>query len=479
MGAVLGALLSLVLGPHPLRLADEGVGDPVLLTDARAALGSPNGYGTVAVATIRDGQVAWAGFPTHQPVDEHTRYESGSIAKTFTGILLADAVVRGEVALQDPLERHLPELTGTPAGSVTLEELASHRSGLPNLAHMPTAQAMVEDLAGEALTVYTDTTTADLIGQAQTLQLTNRGTMAYSNLGAALVGHALARTGGAPDWPAYVTERLFLPLGMTATRIAPPGDPDPDLITPHLSGGRAVEAWTGTGYAPAGVSVTTTAADLTRYAQAILNGTAPGLSALQPHWEVSGTLGKFARIGLFWLSSGPPEQAIAWHSGGTGGMRTVVAIQPSTGKAVVALNNSTEDVTGLALQLLGVQDGPPRFFINLTESDYYVIPALLFVLIFAIGAVRGRNRLGLITQAVWAVSGAILLWLAAPWAWLPGWIFGATLGTLALGTIAVGLRWTDLSWLPRRFTWLLVPVLFLGAALLAITISVLLRAISV
>ena len=49
-------------------------------------------------------------------------------------MLLADAVQRGEMAVEDPLSKYLTELAGSPAGNVTLFELATHSSGLPPIA---------------------------------------------------------------------------------------------------------------------------------------------------------------------------------------------------------------------------------------------------------------------------------------------------------------------------------------------------------
>ena len=65
--------------------------------------------------------------------DGSALFEIGSITKALTGVLLAEMVLRGEVALADPLSRHLPGLR--PAWrcrAPTLLELATHRSGLPN-----------------------------------------------------------------------------------------------------------------------------------------------------------------------------------------------------------------------------------------------------------------------------------------------------------------------------------------------------------
>ncbi len=40
--------------------------------------------------------------------DDKTIYEIGSITKLFVGVLLADAVKRGEVKLDDPISKYLP-----------------------------------------------------------------------------------------------------------------------------------------------------------------------------------------------------------------------------------------------------------------------------------------------------------------------------------------------------------------------------------
>ncbi|MDO5681877.1 MAG: serine hydrolase domain-containing protein [Propionibacteriaceae bacterium] len=477
-GALIGALLSLLLGPHATSLGPP-TGDQTLARDAQAVLGDPVGYGAVSVVRIRDGQAAWAGFPAKgQSLDEHTLFELGSITKTFTGLLLADAVEKSEVRLDDPLEKHLPRLNGSPAGSVTLEELASHRSGLPSMHRMPMGEILLEDLAGTELSVFA-ASTDDLITAARTLELSGRGTYAYSNLGSALLGHALARTAGAADWPAYVNERLLTPLGMTETVIIPPGQHDPGLAQPRLAGGRPVAAWTGSGYAPAGAGVLTSAADLTTYAQAILDGTAPGLVALDPRWDTTGALASFSRVGLTWMSSGDPGAEMQWHNGGTGGTRTILAVDRHTNTAAVILNSSKTDVTGAGLQLAGANGGPPRFLLSLSERDYYWILGVVPVLVLAIGALRGRNRIGLITRTVWAVGGLILIWLAGPWDWVPGWVFGLLAGVAVASVVVAGLRWRPLPWRPRRFGWLTVPVLLAGVALVALVTSTLVRALQI
>jgi hypothetical protein len=62
-------------------------------------------------------------------------FEIGSITKTFTGLLLAQMVVKRELDLGDPVRELLPAGTApAPSGpEITLLDLATHRSGLPRM----------------------------------------------------------------------------------------------------------------------------------------------------------------------------------------------------------------------------------------------------------------------------------------------------------------------------------------------------------
>src|SRR5690606_18528264 len=76
-------------------------------------------------------------------LNEETLFEVGSITKGFTGLLLAEMVERGEVALDTPLAEMLPGVA-LPAdvAAITLEQLATHRSGLPRLSLQPADLAL-------------------------------------------------------------------------------------------------------------------------------------------------------------------------------------------------------------------------------------------------------------------------------------------------------------------------------------------------
>lgn len=463
VGGILGALLGLALAPRPTTLG-PATGDPELARDAAVAIAPPEGHQAVSVARIQDGEATWAGFGDVTPV---SRFELGSITKTFDGLLLADAAERGEVRLDDRLDAHLPELAGTEIGAVTLEELASHRAGLPQFARMPRFGFIAEDLAGAELSAFRDPTPQAVIAESAALTPDGRGEWKYSNLGASLLGHALARAGGAPDWPTYVDQRLLEPLNMHDTRVAEPGQPAPDLLAPHLGNGHRAEAWTGSGYSPAGLGVTTTAADLTRYAQAILDGTAPGTEALDARWDAADG----QRIGLAWMVADGDGHPIAWHNGGTGGTRTMLAIDRDRGMAAIVLTNSQRDVTGAGFILLvGEQVWPQPVPID-PETAPWVGAGLLTALLFAIGAVRGQSRARLVGQGLAGAGTLLVWWVAAPWDWAPAWIFGVASGLLVAAAAVAMRRWAALRWLPGRRRPFAVIALVLGSFWLVVTVG--------
>lgn len=453
-----GLLLGLAIGPHGPR-ADEPSGDPELAADLERAFGDPRGFGAVTAARVRDGSVAVAGLGgTGVVPGPDTRYEPGSIVKTFTGMMLADGVERGELRLTDRLGTWLPELAGSPAGSVTLQDLATHSSGLPSVPPATAAASVGAALANE--NPY-GVLTAQLIDDARATPLGEHGTYAYSNLGMSLLGHAQARAAGAPDWPTLLRARLLDPLGMTATRITADG-PDPAVV-PMLSNGWRAPSWWGEGFAPSGTSATTTVTDLARFAEAVLAGRAPGAAALEPIAPAGGS----GAIGLAWHVTEVGDRTVTWHNGGTGGHRALLVLDRERGEAVVVLNNTDRwvDEQGMAL-LLGKSSttGPA------TAPAIWVTAAigLLMLIGSAVSLLRTGSRTRLVGAALLGGAALVLLLTQGPWAVVPGAVWTA----LAAGwtaCVVLGLRrWPALpagsgGW--RRIGD--VAAMLLGGALLA------------
>ncbi len=67
--------------------------------------------------------------------DENTEFEIGSVTKTFTALLLAEAVKSGAVTLDEPVAKLLPDfaIPSRDGKFITLGNLADQHSGLPRL----------------------------------------------------------------------------------------------------------------------------------------------------------------------------------------------------------------------------------------------------------------------------------------------------------------------------------------------------------
>ena len=148
-------------------------------------------------------------------LDGDTIFEIGSISKVFTSLVLADMVSRKEVTLDDPAAKYLPEHVRMPERSgkpITLLDLATHSSGLPNVPSNMTRK--------DPANPYADYSVDDLYEflSGYTLPRDPGSEVEYSNLGAGLLGHILACRAGT-DYESLVRSRITRPLGMPDTGI--------------------------------------------------------------------------------------------------------------------------------------------------------------------------------------------------------------------------------------------------------------------
>ena len=109
------------------------ISTPGVVDRELARLGA-RGHRAVVAGLIReDERLCHGRSASGEAPDWSALFEIGSITKAFTGVLLADMVLRAEVSLEDPLSLHLPGLRPLwRYREPTLLELATHRSGLPN-----------------------------------------------------------------------------------------------------------------------------------------------------------------------------------------------------------------------------------------------------------------------------------------------------------------------------------------------------------
>jgi CubicO group peptidase (beta-lactamase class C family) len=91
-----------------------------------------------AVLVAKNGKIIYKdafGFANREwniPNKTDTKFMIGSVSKPLTAVLVLLQVQKGLIDLDKPLDYYLPEFKNKPAANVTIKQLLSHTSGIPN-----------------------------------------------------------------------------------------------------------------------------------------------------------------------------------------------------------------------------------------------------------------------------------------------------------------------------------------------------------
>jgi serine-type D-Ala-D-Ala carboxypeptidase/endopeptidase len=334
----------------PLKLARIALGDEQGSVALGIAQGSTSQFAflnrtgkEIAVVTLADG--APISSPPHAA--EQQLFEIGSITKVFTGLLLAQAVEKGDVSLDDSLGKLLAgtvNFQSSATAAITLRQLITHSSCLPR-----SPLGMKASLY--PANPYGNFTRSDLWAELSSMKLASSPPCAavYSNLGIALVGEILSHRYNKP-WIDLVKTQITEPLGMKDT-VQSLGDKAHRFAQGFNNQAKA-PGWEFEAIAGAG-ALRSTVSDMLIFSRALMAGNSGPLGAagqrlLQP-------LGKFqsAQIGYAIFIRGSEGKRAYLHDGLTGGYRAEWIITPSTQEAVIALTgNSHSPVTRMRSLLM-------------------------------------------------------------------------------------------------------------------------------
>lgn len=78
--------------------------------------------------------VGYADAGTKKPLSADTRFRIGSVTKTFTAVLILQAIEEKKLALDDKLGYYYPSVKN--AAAITIEQLLKHRSGIVNFTEL-------------------------------------------------------------------------------------------------------------------------------------------------------------------------------------------------------------------------------------------------------------------------------------------------------------------------------------------------------
>ncbi len=205
----------------------------------------------LGIALIDDQRIVWQ---RAFGAADHTVYRVGSVSKLFTDIAIMQLVERGELDLDAPISKYLPEFNKP----VTLRQLMCHHSGLSR-----------EPPVGHYFDDTSPTLAATVASLNQTELVYPPGVHEkYSNAAVALAGYVLERT-QKQAFARYVKRVVLDPLGMTESSFEPVPAAKSFLWTYD---GRVFPAPVfPLGIAPAG-SLYSTTGDLSKFLSALFAG---------------------------------------------------------------------------------------------------------------------------------------------------------------------------------------------------------------
>ncbi|MFH8384010.1 serine hydrolase domain-containing protein [Kitasatospora sp. NPDC018058] len=316
------------------------------------------------VAGLADGDVEIRGAGRTGPgggvPGPHTLFEVGSVTKVFTSLLLARLALDGAVRLDEPLAEVLDDAVAVPVRGgqpIVLRHLATHTSGLPRLPRGMAVRALLTPNKPDPYARCTVEAVLDGLARTRLRAVPGRS-FRYSNLGAGLLGLALARRVGA-GYGELVAREVCGPLGLADTCLRPGEERSGRLARGHTPGGRPVPYW-DLAAIPGMGGLRSTAADLVMLLRAQLSAEREPDGPLAPAIiftrETRHRVNPFAWTHLGWLGhrlhSRQGGHLQLWHNGGTGGFSSFVAFDPEKQVGVAVLVNTRRSVDAVGTALL-------------------------------------------------------------------------------------------------------------------------------
>lgn len=318
----------------------------------------------IAYGVIVDGRLLHVGtaglreVPTRAPVDTSTVFRIASMTKSFTAAAILQLRDAGKLSLDDPVERHVPELRTlryptTDAPKITIRHLLTHSEGWPE-----------DNPWGDQQLAATDAEMSAMMRSGIPFSTSPGTAYEYSNYGFAILGRVVANVSGMP-YPRYVRERLLEPLGMRVTTLEASSVPAHRLAHGYRW---QDEAWLEEAQLPDGAfgpmgGMLTSVSDLSKWVGMMLGAWPPrdgpetyplaraSAREMQQVWRFSGASAVRDSAGVALNAGGygyglRVQQTCLFdvsvsHTGGLPGFGSIMRWLPEHGVGIVALGNRT------------------------------------------------------------------------------------------------------------------------------------------
>lgn len=346
------AFLCVFLSFHTICEAQEPVISREVQENIKKRVENGINAGIIVGVISSDGSTYYSygvkSFENNEAVDENTVFQIASISKTFTGILMADLVVKGELNVNDPLQSLLPKGVNAPTKngqSIELLHLANHTSSLPN---MPSNFDMTN--LENPFATYSEKQLYDFLNTYE-LNRDIGSEYTYSNYGMGLLGHLLASRSKL-DYEGLLTEVLTKPLNLKNTSTAFTPQMRKNLAIGHNIG-LEVANWDYLSTFAGAAGIRSSAKDMLQYLAYNMGIEGSDLfPAMQLSHMNTRKEGDKPMVGYGWQIMERSGMEIIWHDGELGGYCSFAGFNKSEDIGVVVLTNSNVGVTDIGIHLL-------------------------------------------------------------------------------------------------------------------------------
>jgi len=283
----------------------------------------------------------------NKPTDE-SLYCIGSVTKTFLGLLVAQAVIDGELDLEMDIRKYLKEdypnleYEGKP---IKIKDLVTHTSALPG--NMPLEKAALFEQIDSSLMQRMNDVDANyskekFLKELHTITLDTLPGVAfsYSNAGANLTAHILENVYEKP-FESLLEEKIFQKAGITNTHILLNEEQESKVIKGYGIGGvlapmEHLSLWGADGRMYSNMP------DMVKYIKLQLDENNPAI--LKSH-EVLKSYSETNKTGYFWpIGYDETDGTYYEHHGGSFGAQTWLFIIPKHNMGImIAVNNGDFD----------------------------------------------------------------------------------------------------------------------------------------
>lgn len=303
---------------------------------------------TVSIGMYKDGKTQKGYYGEIDPGKGNTPtdsslFEIASVTKTFTGMLVAQAVLDGKLSVEDDVRNYLEgdfpemEFEGTP---IKIRDLLTHSSGLTRSAFPVFDKMFAEDATDEDREAIWRYGKEDFVEDLQQFQLPTSPGKSYNYspiVGPEIIGMILEEVYG-KTYEELLKTMIFDKANMISTYTHLPSNRTDDLVQGYTDDGKrtlpSLVPITGAGY-----GIKTSVPDLIQYIKFLLESGNPAIAEMRkPLFEDEDG----DEYGFFWQIDG----AEFMHNGGTKGTTLWLIVLPEYNAGFTVIFNSNGKTSG-------------------------------------------------------------------------------------------------------------------------------------